>query len=94
MKWSSGCSSESRNHEGQQHETCCDAGTLAVCKMPALVLWNPALPMVLATFPFIFLLLPSGQPIGCHSSLIRHSIRIASHWCLYRTVPVSMRAFL
>ncbi len=29
---------------GQQHETCCNAGTLAMCKMPALVLWKPALP--------------------------------------------------
>ncbi|MFN2738912.1 hypothetical protein, partial [Escherichia coli] len=28
---------ESRHHEGQQHETCCNAGTLAMCKMPALV---------------------------------------------------------
>ncbi|RVS66606.1 hypothetical protein EOL06_21440 [Escherichia coli] len=31
---------------------CCDAGTL----VPALVLWNPALPMALVTFPLIFLL--------------------------------------
>ncbi|EJT8776567.1 hypothetical protein N3762_005494, partial [Escherichia coli] len=46
---------------GQQHETCCNAGTLAMCKMPALVLWNPALPLVLAIFPFIFLLIPSVQ---------------------------------
>ena len=30
VKWSSGCSIESRNHEGQQHETCCNAGTLAM----------------------------------------------------------------
>ncbi|EET4969367.1 TPA: hypothetical protein ACWXSR_004218 [Escherichia coli] len=50
-----------RNHEEQLHETCCDAGTLAMCEMPALVLWNPALPLVLAIFPFIFLLVPSGQ---------------------------------
>ncbi|HHG3827009.1 TPA: hypothetical protein ACPWBK_004226 [Escherichia coli] len=45
----------------KQHETCCNAGTLAMCKMPALVLWNPALPLVLAIFPFIFLLIPSVQ---------------------------------
>nr|WP_255402944.1 hypothetical protein [Escherichia coli] len=40
-----------RHHEGQQHETCCDAGTLAVRKMLVLVLvlWNPALSLVLAT---------------------------------------------
>lgn len=44
VKWSSGCNNELRNHEEQQHETCCDASTLAMCKMPALVLWNPALP--------------------------------------------------
>ncbi|MBW2898698.1 hypothetical protein KX262_02700 [Escherichia coli] len=50
-KWSSGCSSEQRNHEGELHETCCDAGALAVCKMPALVLWSRALSLVLATFP-------------------------------------------
>ncbi|NZA47464.1 hypothetical protein H0O28_22500 [Escherichia coli] len=61
MKLSSGCSNESRNPGGQQHETCCNAGTLAMCKMPALVLWNPALPLVLAIFPFIFLLIPSVQ---------------------------------
>ncbi|OSL40870.1 hypothetical protein EAQG_04795 [Escherichia coli TA464] len=30
-------------------------------KMPALVLRKSALPMVLAIFPFIFLLIPSGQ---------------------------------
>ncbi|EOK1274211.1 hypothetical protein ACJZAZ_002708 [Escherichia coli] len=47
-----------RNHEEQQHETCCDAGTLAMCKMPALVLWKLALPLVLATLPLIFLLTP------------------------------------
>ncbi|HHL8907809.1 TPA: hypothetical protein ACQ8UU_004824, partial [Escherichia coli] len=63
MKWSSGCSSELRNHE-EQHETRCDAGTLAMCKMPALVLWESALSLVLATFPFIFLLIPSCQPAG------------------------------
>ncbi|EFB5424820.1 TPA: hypothetical protein J1442_004828 [Escherichia coli] len=51
-----------RSHEEQQHETCCDASTLAMCKMPTLVLWNPALPLVLATLPLIFLLTPSGQP--------------------------------
>ncbi|EHD1179497.1 hypothetical protein JR747_004172 [Escherichia coli] len=69
MKWSSGCSSESRSHEEQQHETCCDAGTLAMYKMLALVLWNPALPLVLATLPFIFLLTLSGQPADCSSFL-------------------------
>ncbi|WP_231362176.1 hypothetical protein, partial [Escherichia coli] len=63
-KWSSGCNSESRSHEEQQHETCCNAGTLAMCKMPALVLWNPALPLVLATFTFIFLQTFSSQPAG------------------------------
>ncbi|EHT4165243.1 hypothetical protein KX043_002086 [Escherichia coli] len=47
-----------RNHEEQQRETCCDVGTLAMCKMPALVLWNPALSLVLATLPLIFLLTP------------------------------------
>ncbi|MDZ9567199.1 hypothetical protein SND17_27120, partial [Escherichia coli] len=64
VKWSSGCSNESRNPGGQQHETCCNAGTLAMCKMPALVLWNPALPLVLATFTFIFLQTFSSQPAG------------------------------
>ncbi|STM31236.1 putative regulatory protein [Escherichia coli] len=49
---------------GQQHETCCNASTLAMCKMPALVLWNPALPLVLATFTFIFLQTFSSQPAG------------------------------
>ncbi len=34
---------------GQQHETCCNAGTLAMCKIPALVLWKSALSLVLAT---------------------------------------------
>jgi hypothetical protein len=33
-------------------------------KMPALVLWESALSLVLATFPFIFLLIPSCQPAG------------------------------
>ncbi|HHN8818164.1 TPA: hypothetical protein ACP7UH_004427 [Escherichia coli] len=37
---------------------CCNAGTLAMCKMPALVLWNPALSLVLATLPLIFLPTP------------------------------------
>ncbi|EPF5565467.1 hypothetical protein HVV99_00330 [Escherichia coli] len=36
-----------------------------MCKMPALVLWESALSLVLATFPFIFLLTLSGQPAGC-----------------------------
>ncbi|HBB3131288.1 TPA: hypothetical protein KAD35_002814 [Escherichia coli] len=58
-----------RSHEEQQHETCCNASTLAMCEMPALVLWNPALPLVLAIFPFIFLLVPSGQPTVCHHFL-------------------------
>ncbi|HDW8294741.1 TPA: hypothetical protein RM927_004647 [Escherichia coli] len=40
-----------------------------MCEMPALVLWNPALPLVLAIFPFIFLLVPSGQPTVCHHFL-------------------------
>ena len=30
VKWSSGCNNELRNHEEQQHETCCDASTLAM----------------------------------------------------------------
>ncbi|KUW00667.1 hypothetical protein AWF52_26250, partial [Escherichia coli] len=47
VKWSSGCSSELRNHE-EQHETCCNASTLAMCEMPALVLWKSALSLVLA----------------------------------------------
>ncbi|ABG71772.1 TPA: hypothetical protein ACGPWU_005011 [Escherichia coli] len=37
--------------------------------MPALVLWIPALPLVLATLPFIFLLTLSGQPADCSSFL-------------------------
>ncbi|HFV4386628.1 TPA: hypothetical protein ACH9MG_004857, partial [Escherichia coli] len=69
VKWSSGCSIESRHHEGQQHETCCNASTLAMCEMPALVLWKSALSLVLATLPFIFLLTLSGQPAGCSSFL-------------------------
>ncbi|HIA3142558.1 MULTISPECIES: hypothetical protein [Escherichia] len=51
-----------RNHEEQQHETCCNTSTLAMCEMPALVLWKSALSLVLATLPLIFLLTPSGQP--------------------------------
>ena len=30
---------------------CCDAGTLALCKMPALLLWKSALSLVLAILP-------------------------------------------
>ncbi|MEB7742676.1 hypothetical protein NGB58_26675, partial [Escherichia coli] len=37
--------------------------------MPALVLWNPALSLVLATLPLIFLLTSSGQPTSCTSFL-------------------------
>ncbi|EHX1361542.1 TPA: hypothetical protein OZU35_004354, partial [Escherichia coli] len=29
-------------------ETCCNASTLAMCEMPALVLWKSALSLVLA----------------------------------------------
>ncbi|MCN7224699.1 hypothetical protein MLQ03_21920, partial [Escherichia coli] len=47
----------------------CDAGTLAMCKMPALVLRKSALSLVLATLPLIFLLTPSGQPTVCHHFL-------------------------
>ena len=61
--------SEVRNHEEQQHETCCDASTLAMCKMPALVLWKSALSLVLATLPLIFPLTPSGQPTVSHHFL-------------------------
>ncbi|MCL0912036.1 MULTISPECIES: hypothetical protein [Escherichia] len=65
-----------------------------MCKMPALVLWNPALSLVLATLPLIFLLTPLvSQLFVIISRLIRHSLRPASHWCLYRTVPVLMCAF-
>nr|WP_251365447.1 hypothetical protein [Escherichia coli] len=53
-----------RNHEEQQHETCCDAGTLAMCKMPALVLRKSALSTGASDVPFIFLLTLSGQPAG------------------------------
>ncbi|WP_407579846.1 hypothetical protein, partial [Escherichia coli] len=69
VKWSSGCNNELRNHEEQQHETCCDASTLAMCKMPALVLWKSALSLVLATLPLIFPLTPSGQPTVSHHFL-------------------------
>ena len=49
---------------------CCNAGTLAMCKIPALVLWKSALSPVLAlTTPLIFLLAPSGQPTVCHHFL-------------------------
>ncbi|HCU6198969.1 TPA: hypothetical protein OU135_005169, partial [Escherichia coli] len=54
---------------GQQHETCCNASTLAMCKMPALVLRKSALSLVLATLPFIFLQTFSGQPAGCSAFL-------------------------
>ncbi|EEW3414256.1 hypothetical protein EAK04_05395 [Escherichia coli] len=37
--------------------------------MLALVLWNPALPLVLATLPLIFPLTPSSQPTVCTSFL-------------------------
>ncbi|SQP08700.1 hypothetical protein [Escherichia coli] len=40
----------------------CNTSTLAMCEMPALVLWRSALSLVLATLPLIFLLTPSGQP--------------------------------
>ena len=40
-----------------------------MCKMPALVLWESALSLVLATFPFIFLLIPSCQPAGSYPFL-------------------------
>ncbi|MED9758067.1 hypothetical protein RCO04_06870, partial [Escherichia coli] len=60
---------ELRNHEEQQHETCCDASTLAMCKMPALVLWKSALSLVLATLPLIFPLTPSGQLTVSHHFL-------------------------
>ena len=40
-----------------------------MCKMPALVLWESTLSQVLATFPFIFLLIPSCQPAGCYPFL-------------------------
>lgn len=36
---------------GQQDEMCCDAGTLALCKMPTLLLWKSALSLVLAILP-------------------------------------------
>ncbi|MFL7739155.1 hypothetical protein IXW77_28080, partial [Escherichia coli] len=45
-----------------------NAGTLAMCKIPALVLWKSALSLVLATFTFIFLQTFSSQPAGCSSS--------------------------
>ncbi|MCI3815163.1 hypothetical protein [Escherichia coli] len=70
-----------RNHEEQQHETCCDAGTLAMCKMPALVLRKSALSLVLATLPFIFLLTLSGQPAGC-SSFLTDSLFLSSRQSL------------
>ncbi|MCZ5657659.1 hypothetical protein O5623_00750 [Escherichia coli] len=41
---------------------CCNASTLAMCKIPALVLRKSTLSLVLATLPLIFLLTPSGQP--------------------------------
>lgn len=55
VKWSSGCNNELRNHEEQQHETCCDASAGIVEPGPALVL---------ATFTFIFLQTFSSQPAG------------------------------
>ncbi|HGV2800673.1 hypothetical protein [Escherichia coli] len=70
-----------RNHEEQQHETCCNASTLAMCKMPALVLRKSALSLVLATLPFIFLLTLSGQPAGC-SSFLTDSLFLSSRQSL------------
>lgn len=64
VKWSSGCCSVSKHHGEPQYERYCDTGSLAMYKMPALVLWESALSLVLATFPFIFLLIPSCQPAG------------------------------
>ncbi|WP_244581573.1 hypothetical protein, partial [Escherichia coli] len=56
--------------EEQLHETCCDAGTLAMCKMPALVLWRSALLLVLAlTTPAHLSADSSGQPTVCHHFL-------------------------
>ncbi|HBK2420894.1 TPA: hypothetical protein LGJ25_003644 [Escherichia coli] len=43
--------------------------------MPALVLWESALSLVLATFPFIFLLIPSCQPAGGYPFLTYSSFR-------------------
>ncbi|ELB3392062.1 hypothetical protein RHK45_005382 [Escherichia coli] len=68
MKWSSGCSSELRNHEEQLHETCCDAGTLAMCKIPALVLWKSALSLVLALTTPAHLSAGTLWPANCLSS--------------------------
>ncbi len=57
-----------------------------MCKMPALVLWAPVLPLVLATLPLIFLLNPSGQPTGCapfltDSSFHSYCLLLTLHWC-------------
>ncbi|HFT1209908.1 TPA: hypothetical protein ACHT89_004029 [Escherichia coli] len=59
-----------RNHEEQQHETCCNASTLTMCEMPALVLWKSALSLVLAlTTPAHLSADSSGQPTVCHHFL-------------------------
>ncbi len=68
VKWSSGCSSELRNHEEQQHETCCNASTLAMCEMPALVLWKSALSLVLALTTPAHLSAGTLWPANCLSS--------------------------
>ncbi len=68
VKWSSGCSSELRNHEEQQHETCCNASTLAMCEMPALVLWKSALSPVLALTTPAHLSAGTLWPANCLSS--------------------------
>lgn len=78
---------------GQQHETCCYASTLAMCKMPALVLWNPALPLVLAIFPFIFLLIPSGQPAGCYPFLTYSSFHSYHHSLVFVSYRADVDAY-
>ncbi|OUK60537.1 hypothetical protein BZL34_21435 [Escherichia coli] len=55
--------------------------------MPALVLRKSALSLVLATLPFIFLLIPSGQPAGCYPFLTYssfHSYHLSLVFVSYR----------
>ncbi|EGX03923.1 hypothetical protein ECSTECMHI813_3327 [Escherichia coli STEC_MHI813] len=72
---------------------CCDASTLAMCKMSALVLWKSALSLVLAILPFIFLLIPSGQPAGCYPFLTYSSFHSYHHSLVFVSYRADVDAY-
>lgn len=70
-KWSSGCSNVSKHHGEPQYERYCDTGSLAMCKMLALVLWESAISPVPGAGD-IPVHLPADtpcQPAGCYPFL-------------------------